>query len=245
MVELIVLLCSIAFLIFIIHKNKETFVNNNNYYLSACPSGYKSFYTSNGDIVCCDGEVIVNKCIGDFQCTLNSKGTPDMPNCVQYILADYEEKRKISCPVYFSYFEDKENDMKGCTNGLLNDTLTGPRSTSQPTCKIYPTEELNKTSVDSCYNKKMLDRVACFGENCTKTIKQYGANTPILIEITFTNGITPRTCYTRKSVKNYFDMVRPKWEGKRNFLSRNILISEVAKAYYIDKTIGDNDVDFK
>jgi hypothetical protein len=67
MIELTVLLFSVAILLLIIYYNDtqsnrislETFQNQNqNHYLSSCPAGYKTFYDSTGDIICCDGDVI-------------------------------------------------------------------------------------------------------------------------------------------------------------------------------------------
>lgn len=247
MIELIVLLISSIIIIFIIYKNNidnfENYNNNdNNYYLSSCPSGYKSFYNNNGDTVCCNGEVIANKCIGDLQCTLNGKGT-DMPNCLQYILQDYKEKGNKFCPRSYAYFEGI--NVKGCTDGLLNSTLTGPRNESQKVCTIYKTNDLNKTSIDSCYNKKLLDATKCIGDNCTKKLTQFGKGMPVLIQIEFIYNNNPIVAYSRESYSNFINAVNPDMKNKEEYLSKNVHIAEVAKALYIDRTMEESDVDFK
>ena len=103
------------------------------HYLSFCPSGYKSSYNADGDVVCCDGEVVGGKCLADRKCTLNGKGTGDTPNCVDLMKREYIEKAATWCPASLpNYFEDRTKDVKGCTEGGLNTTMTGPKVTTQP-----------------------------------------------------------------------------------------------------------------
>jgi len=244
MLELTVLLICITIIICVIYYNQhaETYEDYENYYLSSCPSGYNTFY-NNGNIICCNGEIVGNKCIGDLQCTINGNGTPDMPNCITTILEDYAQKGKNVCPSSFSYFEDKSKDVKGCTLGKLNDTLTGPRKFKQPTCTIYKSTELNHNSKDSCYNQKMLDDAKCFGNNCTKQLIQPIPNKPVLIGIGFTDHTgMHKIAYTRKSYENYLNVVNPEWKNQGLDLSKNINVAEVAKAYYVDRTISENDI---
>ena len=245
MLEVVVLIISIIILIIIIRNNNiEPFYGSDTfdeYYLTSCPAGYTSFYNNNGDIICCNGEVIVNKCIGDVQCTLNGKGTPNMPNCVKYILENYREKGEKVCPRNYSYFE---GETKGCTDGLLNNSLTGPLNTTQKVCKIYPTDILNKNSINSCYNQRMLEE-ANFGEGFTKMLTQIQPNTPVVVEIKFIANNIPKTAYTRKSYEDYLNVVNPKWDDvDKTYLYNNIHIAEVAKAHYIDRTLAEADVDF-
>ena len=236
MVEVIVLIISIIILIIIIRNNNiEPFYASDKfdeYYLTSCPAGYTSFYNNNGDIICCNGEVIVNKCIGDVQCTLNGKGTPNMPNCVKYIIENYRKKAETLCPANYSYFE---GDTKGCTDGLLNNSLTGPLTDTQKVCKIYPTDVLNKNSMDSCYNQRMLEE-ANFGWGFTKKLVQIQTSTPVLVEISFMVANEPKTAYTRKSYEDYLNVAKPKWNDiDETYLYNNIHIAEVAKNYYFTK----------
>jgi hypothetical protein len=252
MLELTVLIISIIAILVVLYlkdnsKTIETQEPFQDYYLNACPAGYKTFYNNDGNIICCDGEVVANKCLGDNRCTLNGKGTADMPNCVQAILKMYAEKSKTQCPTSIpSYYEDRGKNIKGCTNGRLNATLSGPQMSNQPTCKIYPTWELNRTSKDSCHNRKLLDNAKCFGNNCTKDLVQFMKNAPPLISIGFTDstGIY-RASYTRKSIEAYLDVANPKWRENTGLdLSKNLIVSEVAKAYFIDKTMDKSQIEF-
>ena len=250
MIELTVLLISItSLLLFIYFKNNRTTQNEikesfETFYLSACPSGYKSFYNNNGDTTCCDGEIIANTCISDNQCTLNGKGTPDMPNCTELIKKLYSNKAKEYCmPALPNYFEDKAKKIKGCMVGPINDTMTGPQKDYQPKCIIYDSFEKNTNSKDSCANQKLLDLTKCFGNNCSKQLIQPTTSAPPLVAIQFTDtsGI-PHMAYTRTSYENFLNISNPSWRNQGLDLSKNIIVAEVAKAFYIDKTIQKKDI---
>jgi len=251
MLELTVLLISIVIILIIIYvrdddntlKIEEPFEN---YYLSSCPAGYKTFYNNEGNIICCDGEVVANKCISDNQCTLNGKGSPDMPNCVQSILKMYEEKGKSQCPSSMpTYFEDRVHNVKACTQGRLNDTLSSPKFPNQPACIIYDDFNTNINSKNSCFNQKQLDNAPCFGNNCTKELSQPIPSAPPLVAIGFTDTTgMHRVAYTKQSIENFLDVSNPNWRNQGMDLSKNINVAEVAKAYYVDKTMDQSLVQF-
>jgi hypothetical protein len=251
MLELTVLLISIAIILVVLYikdnANKPQIEESfDNYYLSSCPSGYKTFYNNDGNIVCCDGEVVSNRCLSDNQCTLSGKGTPDIPNCVQSIIRMYVEKGKNQCPLSMTtYFEDNGRNIKGCTAGRLNETLSSPQFPTQPTCSIYDTLDKNRLSKNSCFNQKQLDMAQCFGNNCTKAIIQPVLTAPPLISIGFTDDLgMHRVTYTRQSLENFLDVTNPNYREKGLDLSANIVVAEVAKAYYVDKTMDQSEVKF-
>ena len=252
MVELFFLLISITILLIIIYYRNTIIPSNTvetfdeQYYLQSCPAGYNTFYNSDGDIVCCDGEIIANKCLGDRQCTLNGKATSDMPKCLDAIMKEYGDKGSSQCPPSMtSYFEDRSTKKKGCTNGQLNATLTGPKLASQPTCKIYPTMDENVNAKDSCFNQKELEKFPCFGNMCTKTLVQNTPNKPVLVNITFNDNTgMPHTATTRASMERSLNATNPKWKEQGMDLYKYIGIAEVAKAYYIDRTMDRGDVTF-
>jgi hypothetical protein len=168
------------------------------FHLQGCPSGYKSFYDSDGSTLCCDGEIIANSCNGNKQCMLNGSGP--IPNCTTFVTEDYKKKGE-QCPASMpSYYERMDNKVlsKGCTAGSLNSTMDGPATTTQPICKIYSELDKNIQSVDSCHNQKELDEFSCFGTNCVKSLTQTTKGTPVLITATFTDasGIQ-RTAHSR------------------------------------------------
>jgi len=210
--------------------------------LSACPNLYKIFYDSNGDTMCCDGEIIANKCMGSHQCTLHGKGSGT--SCVDMVLQDYETKSKSQCPASMNhYFEDKPNNVKGCTESELNDTLTGPKNDKRGMCIIYDTLEQNTNAINSCHNQKQMEDYPCFGNNCTKALVQPISDKPVLISIRFidSSGIH-RTSYTRTSIEAHLNSTTPNWRDKGVDLSKNIQVTEVAKAVYVDKTMSASEV---
>ena len=44
------------------------------------------------------------------------------------------------------------------------------------------------------------------------------------------------------SIINYLNVVNPEWKNQGLDLSKNINVAEVAKAYYVDRTISENDI---
>jgi hypothetical protein len=253
MIEFIVLLICIGIVMIYIYNNME---NDNSiesfegtYFLNSCPSGYKTINHLNGDIGCCSGTVIGSQCIstgeGISECSLNSN-TSKKPYCVKVIMDDYKKKGESLCPSNMpNYFENLSIKSKGCTEGLLSSDLIGPRTTTQPLCKIYSSLDENLDMKDSCHNQKLLTNFKCFGNNCKKSITQPTPDVPALIHIMFSdNEGLLRTAYPKQSYENYLNKVNPDWKNKGINLSKNIQVAEVAKQYYIENSITKNDVQF-
>ena len=251
MLELAVLLISIIIMLLVLYykdniNNATTYEGFDNFYLNSCPSGYKSFYNNDGNIVCCDGEIVANKCLSDNQCTLNGTGTPELPNCTTLIQKMYSAKSKQYCPQSLpNYFEDRSKNIKGCMSGLLNDTMTGPQKWDQPKCLIYSSVEQNIISKDSCQNQKLLDSAQCFGNNCTKELVQPIPNVAPLVAIGFTDNTgMHRVAYTKESLTNFMNATNPNWRNQGINLDTNINVASVAKAFYVDKTMEQSQVQF-
>jgi hypothetical protein len=246
MLEFIVLLTLISVLLLLIHyKGKkiiepitEQFEEN---WLDACPAGYRTYYLDNGNVACCDGELVGNHCLGESQCVLTGNGTDEMPNCIEYIKKLYAKKSKEVCPSSMTnYFENRSKKIKGCTSDRLNASLSEPISSKSPKCMIYSSEEQNINSPNSCYNQKELDKFPCFGSNCKKSLTD---TSPPLVMITFTDqsGML-RNAYSKSSVINFLNKNRPNWRNEGIDVDKNIQIAEVAKKFYIDHTIQQSDL---
>jgi len=239
----LVIIVIVAFIIiWLLPKNNEVDgiekVEQFNNYLQSCPSGFTSFYNQNGDMVCCDGQILANKCLGNQQCILNGNGTKDMPNCMTLLQGQYSQKGNNVCPSSMpQYFENSSNKTKGCTNGPLNQTMTGPKSSDQQTCVIYSSMEQNIKSGNSCYNYKKLDNLP------SSQLIQPNKNGPplVMVELTDNMGIK-HVGYTRDSLTNYLNALYPNWKEQGMDLSKNIMVAEVAKAFYIDKTMSANEI---
>jgi len=249
--ELSILIIGIAMILLAVYaRNQEStaepFTNDveDEAYLYSCPPGYQSYHLSNGNTACCKGEIAGNTCMSEDVCLLNGKETDTMPKCTTLITTGYKQKAQEQCPPSLpSYFEDSTKQVKGCTNGPLNATLTGPRNAKQPTCTIYSKMDDNMNSLDSCWNQQQMEKFPCFGTNCTKSLVQTIANTPVQIAVGFmdTTGMH-RVAYTRASMERFLDATKPNWRDQGMDLNKNINVAEVAKAFYVDRTIEQSDV---
>jgi len=211
-------------------------------YLSACPQGMNTFYLPDGRPACCDEDVVNDKCRYGMSCVMTGPGTPDMPNCTDIVNRSHQRKSNRLCPPSMrTYFEDPVTKTKGCTDGGLDETHVRPAHPTQPTCRIYPTLEENTNQADSCAIQKEWEETPCFGRGCSKTISP---STPPLITVQFQDDMGMyRTAYTRKSAKRYLDKNIPDWKEKGMFdLEKQLMIAEVAKAYYVDKTLTSKDI---
>jgi len=195
MIELVVLLISIVLMMYMIYNKQDITENFDTHYLKTCPINYKSFINTNGDIICHkkDDEVIANRYVnGTDQCTLNGKGTDEIPNCLKFTMDYYKTQGKKTCPRSMpNYF--KMNNTEKCTSGRLNDTLSGPIN-GETTCTIY-NSELDKTSKDSCYNQKRLDASICPVKQCKKSIIQQPGTKKVFIKLDYYKQGRPTTDY--------------------------------------------------
>jgi hypothetical protein len=223
---------------YILYLKRESFENRvgeTHFVLHSCPSGYQSFYHPKTDEACCSTEDKDGKTI---QCILNDSHHPQLPNCADFIMQSYVEKAKSFCPLSTMphYYEGK--DTKGCTSGKLDKTLSGPETTTQPQCKIYSSLEEDVQSLDSCFQQKQLEQFPCFGKNCVKSVIQTAPRMPVLIQIQFEDSAgVPRVAYTKESMERFLDVSQPNWRNQGLDLSKNVAVAEVAKAYYVEKTI--------
>jgi hypothetical protein len=244
--ELSILIIGIAMMLLALylrhHTTAEPFNTEEESYLHSCPSGYKSYHLTNGNVACCKGEIISHECMSDEVCILSGKETPTIPKCTTVVTRGYNQKAQELCPPSLpSYFEDASK--KGCTNGSLTLTLTGPKTPTQPTCMIYSTMDANLTALDSCSNQKEMEEYPCFGTNCTKSLVQTTPNAPVQIAIGFVDSTgMHRVAYTRASMQRFLDATKPNWRETGMDLSKSINVAEVAKAYYVDRTMQQADV---
>jgi hypothetical protein len=212
--------------------------------LSACPTGYTTFYADE-KIACCKGEVVGERCLTSEQCTLTGEGSKGMPSCATIVLNEYKAKSTSQCPTSMPhYYEDRNTQKKGCTSSPLHSDLSKPLYEKAPMCRVYPTMEENHTAPDSCVFQKALDEFPCFGTNCTKSVFTVAEGQPPLLAVHFvdTTGMV-QTAYTRASMENYLDKTRPNWRNQGIHLDKSISVAEVAKAYYVDRTLSASDIE--
>lgn len=207
--------------------------------LSACPSDMKTFYLSDGRTGCCNGPVIGSRCTGTVQCTMTGDGGNQLPNCATLLKEEYKTKSESKCPSALpQYFEDKATKQRGCTSGGLNGDMTQPATSSQPRCQIYSSLEENLIKEDSCELYRQMEETPCFGTQCTKKITPSTVGPPLVTVQFIDKSGMYRTAYTRKSLEYYLNQTRPKWRDEGLDLEKNVMVAEVAKAYFIDRTLS-------
>ena len=83
-----------------------------------------------------------------------------------------------------------------------------------------------------------MEQFQCFGKNCVKSVIQTAPRMPVLIQIQFEDSAgVPRVAYTKESMERFLDVSQPNWRNQGLDLSKNVAVAEVAKAYYVEKTI--------
>jgi hypothetical protein len=66
-----------------------------------------------------------------------------------------------------------------------------------------------------------------------------------LIAVGFTDSMgMHRTAYPKESIVNFLDVVNPSWKEQGMDLNKNINVAEVAKAFYVDKTMDQSKIQF-
>lgn len=215
------------------------------YHLKGCPAGMKLFYDSTGTSMCCEGDIVAGHCVTEKQCALS--GGTEATQCATMIRKEYMEKARTVCPASMpTYYETVEGDQvvkKACTDGPLNGSLSGPRLPSQTECVVYSSMEENQVNPNSCYLQRQLDAVTCFGQDCTKQIISTGGKKPALVAVSFTDPSGLRhTAYTKESMEAYLNATKPQWRETGLDLSKNLSVAEVAKAFYVEKTLSKQDL---
>ena len=212
--------------------------------ISMCPSQSRSFVGKNGDDLCCDGNPAGTSCEGKIICTLSSTSGKDHPSCAEYLEEYYRKKgREVCIRSLPNYYEDV-NGKGFCTNSRLNLELNGPTNKNADKCSVG---DRNMTNPESCDVKRALERMPCPSRNCKKIALEEGRGLPVIFQATFrdSSNIT-RSCYDTNSVQNFWHTIfGEEWKSKTSHINpdRNIIFCEVAKKYYVDKSIDKSQVD--
>jgi len=203
-------------------KHTENFANASG--TQQCPPGTNPFFDKSGDTVCCDGQVQGNQCTGTIVCTFATNHA-SLPTCSSITQAHAAEMSAKLCPPSMPLYE--------------TDSCKSSAAPSAKTCKIYQNQLDNKIDPTSCYNQRLLENTACFGTNCTKRVVPQKDAGMCLIQVEFTGQDGHRrNCYTKETYGDYLQTL-----GKKSSFDpdRNILICDVAKAVFVDRTMDVKD----
>lgn len=163
----------------------------------------------------------------------------------------------FKCPSGTTVGKISENVPEVC--GTLGKASPGATS-ANPGIRIYTKDECDRLGGNffkgECLRKNGGSYSAiCRGLNipssttitCEKHAIQYGGKTPVLLVSNFNDvqGM-PHSCYEDNSIFRYLEAVGGvDWKSKYSWLNpdRNILFCSVAKKYFVDKTMGKDDID--
>jgi hypothetical protein len=117
-----------------------------------CPRGTKTYTTLSGDTMCCNGNIVGNKCEGKIICTLSGNSSNKVPTCAK-LRQDYLAKLQLKCPVKggFISYEDDDTGKKGCAVQTTVDR-SQPQTPTTSYCRLYDDKIDNENYQDSCQN---------------------------------------------------------------------------------------------
>lgn len=119
--------------------------------IHTCPSGTMSFVTREGETHCCNGDVVDGLCTGDLRCTLSPKSKSGLPTCSDLAASDAAAAGTSMCPPAMpNYFAS--TNIRGCSASQPTADGKAPLDPNQPQCILYPTPDLDRVKLDSCYN---------------------------------------------------------------------------------------------
>lgn len=187
--------------------------------INTCPTFATEIQTAKGSTDCCQGDMIDGKCNGTTFCT-KSPAYLGVPNCIDAWREYFTKKGTDICPSTMpNYYEDVTNprSQKGCSAGAISSDGKMPTDQITKQCKIYASEEDNKTKLDSCYVEKIRSKVQCPAINRiappAELFRDWRDATryiAITCNYPFELGM-PLQCFDKASVEAYLNTVTPNW----------------------------------
>ncbi len=209
-------------------EKKEGFQTSNTYSVASleintCPPYASEIQTAKGSTDCCQGDMVDGKCNGTTFCT-KSPAYLGVPSCIDKWREYFREKGTNFCPPTMpNYYEDILNpsSSKGCSEGPISTDGSIPTNGTAKQCKVYASEEDNKTWADSCYVEKMRAKVQCPIVNgnspqATLYLDDRDKNKFGLIQCQYPFELgMPTFCADRSSLEQYFTRLFPNWRTGR------------------------------
>ena len=133
-----------------------------------------AYVTTSGDTNCCDHDVVNKQCNGNIICSLSPNPPNGIQTCTKLYADEWAKRATRFCPVtmpnYFGAFERGAGKPEGCSVSVSTTDGSGPQNPGQPQCKVYSSQEDNRTMSDSCETaneSKLYDM-------CVDNVKRYG-----------------------------------------------------------------------
>lgn len=212
--------------------------------ISMCPGISKSYVGKNGDNLCCEGNPAGTECEGKVICTLSSTSSKENPSCAAYLINLYKKKGLEFCPKTIPNYFINPRGKAFCTASQLNNQLNGPQQTTAIKCSIGGK---GMTDSESCEVRLAIDKMSCPSAGCQKGAFAPQQGKPVVLYANFNDSAQiQHMCYDTNSVISFWRSIfGEEWKSKTSHINpdRNIMFCDVAKRYFIDKTIQKKDID--
>lgn len=229
-----------------IHKDEgfttQSTLSDTLYNITMCPGVTKSYVAKNGDNLCCDGNPAGTECEGVTVCTLSNINTAKkIPSCASYLRKYYNQKALQLCPKDLPQYYEDSAGIGFCTNDRINKEMNAPHSTTASKCSVKATD----SDPTSCKVLRALDVMHCPSPGCIKQAVALARGAPLVLQANFIDASkVSHACYDKASYFRYWEAILgPDWKSKVDINpDTNIMFCDVAKAYYIDKTLTKKNV---
>ena len=197
--------------------------------INTCPPYASEIQTAKGSTDCCQGDAVDGKCNGTTFCT-KSPAYLGVPSCVDKWRDYFKDKGMNFCPPTMpNYFEDVTNSSapKGCSEGPISTDGKMPMDNTKKQCKVYASEEDNKTWANSCYIEKLRAKVQCpvingTSPEATLYLDDRDKTKFGLIQCVYPFELgMPTFCADRSSLEQYFTRLNPNWRTDSG-MSQNV-----------------------
>lgn len=170
--------------------SKEGFITN--IQMTSCPLSSTSYITNSGDTNCCDGDIVSKQCNGRVICSLSPRPPNGILSCSDWMNREWTRRSERFCPSsmpnYFGPIHRDNSAVEGCSESPTSLDGSVPQSATSPRCKIYSTEEQDRSSMDSCYNAKNLAALAPPGSKATQISLPISGPMPNCIDTSMLNN---------------------------------------------------------
>lgn len=186
--------------------------------LQSCPAGLNR-YTTDISINCCDGDVTGNNCSGAAKCTLSGSDSR-LPRCIDYYMEYLDKLTKRNCPTNSRFFEGLKEPRRpdGITGYCTTASLTrdfsarlNPSETPEMQCIVFKSPSENESNPNSCYNKKLLEKIVVPTADSKRLAASWGSKYPVFFGANYFDDMKSMSCLDRDTFINAITNLKPDW----------------------------------